>query len=175
MSLRPPWLARLYRFCSKKCYATNRARLFAEGYLVRTPKEVTVTICAFCGKEFSQDKSPSNRRTTCSEHCARRVGGMKMKGRSSLSPTTHRRRLKAARPPQCERCGYDKEPGILACHHDDENKQNGADDNLRWLCPNCHMEEHYARKTGPYKLHNRRSRKEIPGNLLSRNERTDAH
>jgi hypothetical protein len=57
----------------------------------------------------------------------------------------------------CERCGYNKCPGVLQFHHEDNNKKFGIGDGgtKSWerirleidkcvlLCANCHAEEHY--------------------------------
>lgn len=51
---------------------------------------------------------------------------------------------------KCEKCGYNKFPEILVVHHKDRNRKNGAKDNLKLLCPNCHEEEHFLSVDGRF-------------------------
>lgn len=55
-------------------------------------------------------------------------------------------RLLESRGNNCERCNYDKYQ-ILQVHHKDRNRANSNLDNLELICPNCHYEEHYLKKT----------------------------
>ena len=53
-------------------------------------------------------------------------------------------------PQKCNRCGYDKVPGVLEVHHIDQDRDNNSVSNLEILCPTCHEEHHFLTKTGKY-------------------------
>ena len=55
-------------------------------------------------------------------------------------------RLLEARGRKCERCSYEKFE-ILQVHHRNRNRKDNAIDNLELICPNCHYEEHFLRKS----------------------------
>lgn len=62
----------------------------------------------------------------------------------------YRDRAFIAYPHQCNKCNYDKIINILEVHHIDCDRNNNKINNLRILCPTCHMEEHYITKTGKF-------------------------
>ncbi len=47
---------------------------------------------------------------------------------------------------KCGRCTYSKYE-ILQVHHKDRNRNNNNLANLELICPNCHYEEHYFKKS----------------------------
>lgn len=55
-------------------------------------------------------------------------------------------RLLKNRGKTCERCDYHKYE-ILQVHHIDKNKHNNKVGNLELICPNCHAEEHFLKKS----------------------------
>jgi 5-methylcytosine-specific restriction endonuclease McrA len=63
----------------------------------------------------------------------------------------YRARVFRDRDKKCEECGYNDIPEILHVHHIDRNRKNGSLSNLKILCPNCHMEDHFIAKDGQYK------------------------
>jgi len=55
-------------------------------------------------------------------------------------------RLLQQRGKKCGRCNYNKYE-ILQVHHKDRNRSNNELENLELICPNCHLEEHYLKKS----------------------------
>lgn len=45
--------------------------------------------------------------------------------------------IKTKTPIVCRACGYDDEK-VLLVHHIDKNRNNNKEENLEWLCRNCH-------------------------------------
>ncbi len=145
---------RARKFCSHICAsAFNGDARIGTSRTIEVPHQ-----CPICGKEYSVNKSALEygRNATCSVECGHQLAGLmkRVPIDKAVSPQTHRRNYTKAFPRTlCNKCGYSKVPEILQLHHKDENCSNGAFYNLEWICPNCHMEEHYLRRTGPFKLH----------------------
>ena len=138
------------KFCSIKCIARLPAK----------PK-IPNTKCSYCDVLFY--KRPSSLKNSkhgyyfcCREHkdLSQRLGGIKEiqpphYGVQS-NPITYRTTAFRSHAHKCNRCGFNKIIGILVVHHVDRNRQNNSPSNLEILCPNCHYEEHYLCKDGPY-------------------------
>ena len=113
------------------------------------------TTCSVCGVDIDG----SRRTKTCSRTCSNksRFGMTYNKGENKrplkckvTSAKMVRQRLIEIRgEPKCERCGYDKYNDVVVIHHIVERSKGGTDDldNLEFLCPTCHSEEHYLRRT----------------------------
>lgn len=119
-------------FCSQQCY----------GIALR--KE---TPCVVCGSPILASANAK----TCSRACANKSReGIKYTGRRPKDKVKDERALKlrliASRGATCERCGYNKKE-ILNVHHRDRDHGNNDMSNLELLCPNCHTEEHYLKKS----------------------------
>lgn len=119
-------------FCSNACY----------GLSCRKEKP-----CVVCGKPILA----SDHKKTCSRTCANKHrAGIKYKLNRPRDKVHNYKSLKIRllkqRGKKCERCGY-KKYEILQIHHKDENKNNNELNNLELICPNCHFEEHYLKKS----------------------------
>lgn len=55
-------------------------------------------------------------------------------------------RLLEQRGKVCSRCNYNKFE-ILQVHHKDRDRSNNSLNNLELICPNCHCEEHFLKKS----------------------------
>lgn len=44
----------------------------------------------------------------------------------------------------CEICKFSKYPEVLQVHHIDHDRKNNKIDNLKLLCPTCHMIQHIS-------------------------------
>lgn len=119
-------------FCTMACY----------GISIR--KE---TPCLVCGTPILARFN----KKTCTRACANKNrAGIKYKMNRPRDKVTNERQLKlrllVLRGNTCEQCGYNKTE-ILQVHHKDRNHGNNNLDNLKLICPNCHYEEHYLKKS----------------------------
>ncbi len=119
-------------FCSLSCHGVHSRN--------ETP-------CRICGKMIMAGLN----KKTCNRACANKYrAGIKYKiGRPRDKAKTFRvlkLRLLEERGKNCERCGYNKYE-ILQIHHKNRNKKDNRIDNLEIICPNCHYEEHFLRKS----------------------------
>lgn len=119
-------------FCSVICYSKFNIR--------EKP-------CLVCGNLI---RAGLNKKT-CGRSCANiHRAGIKYKLNRPRDKAVDQRRIKlklfALRGEICEQCGYDKRE-VLHIHHLDRNRQNKKFNNLKLLCPNCHYEEHYLKKS----------------------------
>ena len=119
-------------FCTNTCYS------------ISLRKEVP---CLICKKPILSGLN----KKTCSRSCANihRTGIRYKLNRPRDKVVTERAlkiRLIESRGVVCERCGYNKKE-ILHVHHKDRNRNNNELENLELICPNCHYEEHYLRKS----------------------------
>ena len=119
-------------FCSITCY----------GISCRKEKP-----CIICGQPILAGLN----KKTCSRSCANkhRTGIHYKLGRPKDKVVAERSlklRLFKKRGLVCERCSYEKFE-ILHVHHKDRNRSNNDFDNLELICPNCHYEEHYLKKS----------------------------
>lgn len=140
------------RFCSRKCFAVHilPALRAASAAIKGRPRHYRT--CAVCGNSF--DRYPNDVPVTgivyCSSECfwvARKKDELT---NVSVTPAVQRKKVLALRANRCERCGYDRVPDVLQIHHRDENTRNGVMENIELLCPTCHEEEHFHRKTGRF-------------------------
>lgn len=119
-------------FCSMVCYG------------ISCRKELP---CAMCGKPMLAGLN----KKTCSKACANtQRTGIKYKIGKPRDRVSSQRALKirllGIRESHCERCSYNK-PEILHVHHKDRNRENNDLGNLELICPNCHYEEHYLKRS----------------------------
>lgn len=119
-------------FCSMACYGASCRK--------ESP-------CVICGKPILSGLN----KKTCSRGCANtnRVV-IKYKLNRPRDKVFSQRALKIRmlndRDKHCERCGYNKYE-VLQVHHKDRDRNNNNVDNLELICPNCHCEEHYLKKS----------------------------
>ena len=138
--------------CSKPIYKRpveirrNKGRVYCSMacYGISCRKE---TPCVVCGKPILAHEN----KKTCSRSCANiHRAGIKYKGRQPKSKVKTQRSLKIRllkyRGEVCERCGYNK-PEVLQVHHKDRDRTNNRLKNLELICPNCHFEEHYLKRS----------------------------
>lgn len=119
-------------FCSLNCYG------------VSSRKEKP---CLVCGKLILAGLN----KKTCSRSCANKSReGVRYKiGRPRDKAILFRAlklKLLEKRGESCERCSYNKYE-ILQIHHKDRNRKNNRFENLELICPNCHYEEHFFKKS----------------------------
>lgn len=119
-------------FCSMACYGVSCRK--------ESP-------CVVCGKLILSGLN----KKTCSRGCANthRTGIKYKLNRPRDKVFTERflkLRLFKERGVVCERCSYNKKE-ILHVHHKDRDRNNNNLNNLELICPNCHYEEHYLKKS----------------------------
>ena len=119
-------------YCSMLCYG------------ISSRKEAP---CVVCGKLILA----SLHKKTCSRSCSNTYrAGIKYKiGRPRDKEQTLRilkLKLMEKRGRKCERCDYNKYE-VLQVHHKNRNRNDNTDDNLEIVCPNCHYEEHFLKKS----------------------------
>ena len=119
-------------FCSLVCYGISN----------RKEKP-----CLICGKLILAGLN----KKTCSRTCANKSReGIKYKIGRPKDKAILFRNLKLVllkeRGMKCGRCTYSKYE-ILQVHHKDRNRNNNNLANLELICPNCHYEEHYFKKS----------------------------
>ncbi|TSC70186.1 MAG: hypothetical protein CEO12_501 [Parcubacteria group bacterium Gr01-1014_46] len=138
--------------CSKLIYrrpseiSNNRGHVFCSMscFGISCRKEIP---CVICGKLILSGLN----RKTCSRKCSNvHRKGIKYKINRPKDIIKYQKGLKlkliTLKGKKCERCGYDKFE-ILQIHHKDRNRKNNNIDNLELICPNCHYEEHYLKKS----------------------------
>ena len=108
-------------FCSRQC---------SREYYSKQVQENLNSICEYCGEPFHSP--PSTIRRFCSRECWKL--GIKSNG-----PVFYRTFKKEV----CERCNFVPEDKCqLDVHHEDGDKKNNEEDNLKTLCANCHRLVH---------------------------------
>lgn len=138
--------------CNKPIYKRpaeierNAGRVFCTiiCYGISLRKEVP---CLICKKPILAGLN----KKTCSRSCANtHRAGIKYKLNRPRDKVVFERSLKIRllkiRGTVCERCGYNKKE-ILHVHHKDRNRTNNELHNLELICPNCHYEEHYLKRS----------------------------
>ena len=150
------------KYCSKECgWLSNKGQ-------PRTPRIELVCNNPVCEKTFLLTKGQLDRRNKNNKHglhfCSRNCkdysqsfrGNVKQiqpkhygSGLEDSSASGQRRKLEN-RP--CEKCGYSEHLEIIQLHHKDRNRKNNVEDNLEFLCPNCHLYEHFVNKDGLYSM-----------------------
>ena len=119
-------------FCSQACY----------GKFIRKEKP-----CIVCDTPIMAHFN----KKTCSRACSNksRVGIKYRQGRRKdkvVHASQIKKRLLEERGGLCERCGFSLTE-ILIIHHKDRNRNNNDLQNLEFICPNCHAQEHYLEKS----------------------------
>ncbi len=119
-------------FCSQGCYGKYNRK--------ENP-------CLVCGKPILA----SANKKTCSRACANkhRIGiayKMNQPRDKVKSQRSLKMRLLEQRGIVCEMCEYNKVE-ILEVHHKDRDRNNNELENLALICPNCHAEEHFLKKS----------------------------
>ena len=139
------------KFCSLKCSCSRKRK-----------EVVNNTKCDYCGTEFYRTESKKRNSKSglsfcCREHkdLAQRIDSDFIDIRPDHYGTGERSSYRISvlenKEKKCEKCGYDEHPEILEVHHKDRNRKNNKIDNLEFLCPNCHMWDHYSNNDGRYK------------------------
>lgn len=141
------------RYCSKSCHS----KAMMHSRFPCTPNFK----CEMCSKPIYRNKFRASLSKSglyfCSMGCRHQSqkvenGGTKRWPNHHVAGGEYAYRDSKARTSQrvCERCGFDKYPGIIHTHHKDRNRCNNAPDNLEYLCPNCHEIEHFIHKDGRF-------------------------
>jgi YHS domain-containing protein len=155
--------ARKDKFCSRKCARKNSVE-----HLVKYPKAIkgfsrVEKSCTICGETFTKfpHELKDGQRYFCSIKCATLFRENVKLYTPASSVNAQRKKAFATRPHRCQKCGYNKIPGILQIHHVNENKLDGRPENIEIICPNCHEEEHFFRKSGRFSPHKRKDLEKI--------------
>jgi 5-methylcytosine-specific restriction endonuclease McrA len=119
-------------FCGVACYGISCRK--------ETP-------CLICGELILASKN----KKTCSRVCANKHRtGIKYKLNRPKDKVKSlqalKKRLLKERCTKCERCDYSKHE-ILQIHHKNRDRNNNELENLELICPNCHAEEHYLKRS----------------------------
>jgi hypothetical protein len=131
-------------FVSKK-HHTHRQSYCSRECFYRLQDRRKIVICQFCGKSFRVKNAPSRteRGKYCSVKCWHEVKRKELLSGRSRWPGNVRSVLLGERGKRCELCGYNRVPDIVILHHIDGAGTANHPDNLIFLCPTCHAEEHY--------------------------------
>ena len=126
------------KYCSKKCQAQAQLK----GKWLE---------CDYCGKKIYRTprdfKKSKSKKFFCSVkcHCSWENENSRCGENSPnwiCGETVYRRLLKkSGTPEKCNICG-NKDKRILVVHHKDGNRKNNQNNNLEWLCRNCHCLKH---------------------------------
>jgi len=126
------------KYCSRPCaYAANR-----KGKIVQ---------CTICGKDVYRKprllRLSKSRKYFCSKSCQTHWRNQFFIGPRHAN-WKHGRQVyrsvltRAGRKKVCELC-TSKDERVLAVHHKDRNRLNNSEENLAWLCHNCHFLVHH--------------------------------
>ena len=138
-----PYEKRHNKFCCKSCAAIYNNRL--------KRKQIPVRKCKYCNNEINNSNL-----FFCSPRCHKeyqyneRIDQWKNNG--MFYNGAIRRYLKEKYGDKCSCCGiynWNNKPIIFELEHKDGNYKNNLEDNLCFLCPNCHSQ------TDTYKGRNR--------------------
>jgi hypothetical protein len=127
-----PYEKRRNKFCSQSCAAT-----YNNQGVVRV-ETVNSEICAHCGE--NKEKRHNKYCDACIE---KGVYNYAHSLDEINSPDGIRSHLHRTREHRCEICGLDTwldKPIALEVDHIDGNPDNNIEENLRFLCPNCHAQ-----------------------------------
>jgi len=108
--------------------------------------------CPVCQNEFETQMGHEREKTTCSHSCSNtyfRSGEDNPNYKNGFS-SRYRETAFASKLPECERCNWNIEKGVLEVHHIDRDRSNNDISNLEVLCPNCHDLEHYNSSDGRF-------------------------
>lgn len=130
------------KYCSLSCSSRSPTRIKA-----KQPN----TVCGFCNAPLYRTKSQQQRKHGY-VFCDRKCKEAAQKDTSfGISPPhygigngkyTYRALAFENYPHKCDECGYDKRLDVLQVHHQDHDRENNNLDNLRILCPTCHVGHH---------------------------------
>lgn len=140
------------RFCSRKCSAVHLFPALRAAAAAIKGKPRHIKFCKVCGtkiERYPKDVLASGN-IYCSTECYWEDRKQSELSDISVTPYIQRKKVMATRPNRCERCLYDRIPEVLQIHHDNENTRDGRPENIELLCPTCHEEEHFFRKTGRF-------------------------
>lgn len=134
-------------YCSIECHKESKNKKI-------------VSSCANCHKEIKKTPSSIKKSKTGNVFCSRSCSTSKnnnlfRKGKKNpnfkVGKSTYRKIILNLKENKCEECGYSKYSEVLEVHHIDCNRTNNEIENLKILCPTCHVEMHFINKTGKYK------------------------
>lgn len=128
------------RYCSRLCARHARPRKHKE------PN----TICAYCDTRFWRKPSATSRSGLafcCRSHkdLAQRLGSgipIQPPHYGDGAHIKYRKLALATLGAICQDCGWDRYPEVLEVHHIDGDRTRNTIDNLRVVCPTCHMIRH---------------------------------
>ena len=123
-------------FCSNECYGKH----------CRKPVK-----CPICNVDILGGLN----KKTCSRACSNKYREVIDRGKIGRpikdkvkTARLLRQRILQTREEKCEECGYNRFPEAIHVHHIIERCKGGTDDldNLKLLCPTCHVETHILMK-----------------------------
>ena len=142
---KPSWLKNGWgKYCSMTCKR-------------KAQKTGSFVSCFICGKTTYRSgknlKGSKSKKYFCTKSCQTLwrnslvyIGEKHPNWRGGKSSESYRRILKRTlREELCRLCGT-KDKRILAAHHIDHNHYNNRQENLTWLCHNCHFLVHHDEK-----------------------------
>lgn len=141
------------KYCSRTCFSKS---LIGKK---RKTEKISNCICTNCNTSFHKSESKKKGSKSglyfCSRICkdtAQRIGGIKEIQPDHYKDGLYNYREVAFRnfEKECNNCGYNEHIEILQVHHIDRNRKNNSPENLKILCPNCHMWNHYKNQDGIY-------------------------
>lgn len=111
-----------------------------------------VKLCPICSSEFETQIGHPRKKSTCSRSCANTYfrSGTNNPNWKDKGGSNYRKIALQHYPPICNRCGWNKIPDVLQCHHIDRNRSNNDLTNLEILCPTCHQVDHFQAKDGAW-------------------------
>lgn len=134
-------------FCSHKCWADTTSQ-----------RSMVNMSCSFCENLFKRRQSHLNKSKSGLYFCSRvcKDNAQRLENNfPEIRPdhygsgiTNYRNIAFRTNDKKCFVCGYDKYPEILQVHHIDRNRNNNTIENLKILCPTCHMEDHFLSGDG---------------------------
>jgi len=143
------------KFCSRSCGAKYNGQKYIP--------EPNMT-CSYCQapmyKNTSKQKNSKSGFLFCSRLCKDQAQQLEnvdifrdmMPDHYGFGQSHYREIAFRHKTMECEECNYKKCPEILEVHHIDRNRQNNSIENLKVLCPTCHMEDHFLNRDGKWRV-----------------------
>ena len=125
-------------FCSRTCFGEfNNKRVIVK--------------CDQCGSDVEKKKSDitkSNLRNGlhfCNKTCSGLYRTGERSGNWKGGTQDYRKNALEEYDKKCNECGYDEYTQVLQVHHIDHDRTNNKLENVKVLCPTCHVVEHLVK------------------------------